>query len=256
MNALPERLAALIWPRRCPFCGKLLPPDAAGGCLCPACLPEAGRLAHEPPRLPETEHDFYALSGAASAFYYADTVRHSILLCKSHGNPWYARELADLVAVRVFGAEAAAHPAGRPAYTAPGGLTPYTLIVPVPPRRRGTGLLPGLLAKRLSRVLGIPAADPLRTTRQMQPQKDLDLAERLRNTKDAYACRPGTDLSGQRILLVDDIITTGATVSACALALLQGGAVSVFAVSVAANEELPPEKRLLKEKRAQEKQSK
>ena len=55
---------------------------------------------------------------------------------------------------------------------------------------------------------------------------------------------------------MDDIITTGATVSACALALLQGGAVSVFAVSVAANEELPPEKRLPKEKRAQEKQSK
>ena len=139
MKALPERLAALLWPRRCPFCGTLLPPNAPEGCLCPACVPEAKRLSHDPPRLPETEHDFYALSGAASAFYYADTVRHAILLCKGHGHPWYARELADLVAVRVFGAEAASRPGRRPDYTAPGGLRPYTLIVPVPPRRPGTG---------------------------------------------------------------------------------------------------------------------
>lgn len=256
MKGLTERVAALLWPRRCPFCGKLLPPDAIDGCLCPACLPEAKRLSHDPPRLPETEHDFYALSGAAGTFYYKDTVRHSILLCKGHGRPWFARELADLTAVRVFGAEAAQHPGGRPVYTAPGGLMPYTLIVPVPPRRPGTGMLPGLLAKRLSLVMGIPTANPLHTTRKMLPQKDLDLAARLRNTKDAYACRPGTDLSGQRVLLVDDIITTGATVSACALALLQGGAASVFAVCVAANEDLPPEKRLPEKGRTQEKQSK
>ena len=89
----------------------------------------------------------------------------------------------------------------------------------------------------------------------MQPQKNLDLAARMQNTKNAYACRPGTDLSGARVLLVDDIITTGATVSACALALLQGGAASVFAVSVAAKEDLPPEKRLPK-KQTQEKQNK
>lgn len=256
MTALPEGLAALIWPRRCPFCGNLLPPDAVDGCLCPSCRPEAERLSHDPPRLPETEHDFYALNGAASAFYYADTVRHAILLCKGHGHPWYARELADLMAVRVFGAEAASRPGGRPAYIAPGGLRPYTLIVSVPPRRPGSGVLPGLLAKRLSKVLDIPAASPLRTTREMRPQKDLDLAGRIQNTKDAYACRPGTDLSGARVLLVDDIITTGATVSSCALALLQGGAASVFAVSVAADEELPPDKRLPKKGRAQEKQSK
>ena len=62
---------------------------------------------------------------------------------------------------------------------------------------------------------------------------------RLANKKDAYACRPGTDLTGKRVLLVDDIITTGATVSACALALLQAGAVEVTAAAVAATEELP-----------------
>lgn len=255
MKALPERLAALIWPRRCPFCDRLLPPDAHDGCICPACLAEAKRLSHEPPRLPATEHAFYAVSGAASAFYYSDAVRHAILRCKGHGHPWYARELADLMAVQIFGAEPALHPADRPSYSAPGGLTPYTLIVPVPPRRWGSGKLPYWLARRLSRILRVPMACPLHTTRKMEPQKNLDLSARMQNTKNAYACRPGTDLSGARILLVDDIITTGATVSACALALLQGGAASVFAVSVAAKEDLPPEKRLPL-KQAQEKQNK
>lgn len=256
MKALPEGLAALLWPRRCPLCDRVLAQDTVSGCLCPDCLPEARRLFHDPPRLPGTEHEFYAVSGAASAFYYSDAVRHAILRCKEHGHPWYARELADLVAVRVFGAQAAACPAGRPAYMAPGTLLPYTLIVPVPPRRKGTGGMPRLLARRLSRILGIPMACPLYTTREMKPQKGLDLSARLKNTKDAYACRPGTDLSGARVLLVDDIITTGATVSACALALLQGGAVSVFAVSVAAKEDLPPDKRLPEKRRVQENQSK
>lgn len=253
MRALAERLAAILWPRRCPLCDCVLPRNAFAGCLCQKCLPEAKRLFHEPPRLPGTEHQFYAVSGAASAFYYSGAVRHAILRCKEYGHPWYARELADLVAVRVFGAETAYFPAGRPTYTAPGSLSPYTLIVPVPPRRKGSGKLPQLLAERLSRILHIPMACPLYTTRTMLPQKGLDLTARLKNTKDAYACRPGADLSGARVLLVDDIITTGSTVSACALALLQGGAVSVFAVSVAAKEDLPPDKRLPLKEQAQEK---
>ena len=93
------------------------------------------------------------------------------------------------------------------------------------------------MADRLGRVLGIPVRRALTTTRAMRPQKSLDRAARLLNTRGAYACRPGTDLIGQRVLLVDDIITTGATASACALALLQAGAESVFAVSVAASED-------------------
>ncbi|WP_294541224.1 phosphoribosyltransferase family protein [uncultured Gemmiger sp.] len=256
MKGVPERLAALLWPRRCPFCDRVLPKDAFMGCICRECLSEIKRLTHEPPRLPDTEHEFYAVSGAASAFYYSDGVRHAILRCKEHGHPWYAQEFADMMAVMVFGAEASGYMSGTPVYHAPGGLLPYTVIVPVPPRRRGGGRMPYLLARRLSRILGIPLSCPLHTTREMKPQKGLDLAGRLQNTKDAYACRSGTDLSGARVLLVDDIITTGSTVSACALALLQGGAVSVFAVSVAAKEELPPEKRVPKQQQPQEKQSK
>ena len=71
----------------------------------------------------------------------------------------------------------------------------------------------------------------------MLPQKSLTLVQRLQNQKDGYALRPGSEAVGRRVLLVDDVITSGATVSACALALYQGGAAGVFAVSIAADEE-------------------
>ena len=71
------------------------------------------------------------------------------------------------------------------------------------------------------------------------PQKELTREQRLQNARGAFGCRPGTDLTGRRVLLIDDIITTGATASACALALLEAGAVEVTAVAIAAAEELP-----------------
>ena len=61
-----RRLPDLLFPRRCPFCGSLLGPDALQGTVCPACVPEEMRLQHIPARLPEGEHDFYAVREAAA----------------------------------------------------------------------------------------------------------------------------------------------------------------------------------------------
>lgn len=233
-----QRGAALVYPRRCPFCGGILGDDSVAAVLCPACLPKVERLTHNPPRLPPTEHSFYAVEGAASAFYYDGEVRRAILYCKMHGSPWYARELSDMVAVRLFGAEPAEKPGGMPGYTAPGELRPGDCIVPVPPRM-GTPpapRLPMLMARRLGRILRLPVCPDLYPTRPMRPQKSLSLAERLNNQKDGYALRRGSRAAGRRVLLVDDVITTGATVSACALALRLGGAADVFAVSIAVDE--------------------
>ncbi len=247
MNAarLAERAAALLWPRRCPFCGAVLGADAALAAVCPDCRAEEQRLRHTPPRLPETEHTFTALSAAFGGYYYAGAVRHAILLCKQYENPWYARELADLLAVRVFGAMPAKMPGGRPGYQNLTGLPLFDVLAPVPPRPGGVmaDSLPYQLAKRLGQVLALPLDPVLVMTRANREQKGLDRAERLRNVRGAYAARPGTDLTGRRVLLVDDIITTGATVSVCALALQQAGAADVAALCLAADEELTVEKR-------------
>ena len=77
---------------------------------------------------------FYAVNTCAAAFYYADSVRHAILLCKENGNPWYARELADLMAVLIFDAQPARAPGYRPVYENLSDISLYSAIVPVPPR--------------------------------------------------------------------------------------------------------------------------
>ena len=129
-----EPLLALAYPRHCPLCGTVLEQSAWKAAVCRSCIPEAERLRHLPPRLPVTEHAFYAVNTCAAAFYYADSVRHAILLCKENGNPWYARELADLMAVLIFGAQPARTPGYRPVYENLSGISLYSAIVPVPPR--------------------------------------------------------------------------------------------------------------------------
>ena len=240
-----QPLLDLLFPRRCPFCGALLGADALQGTVCPACQPDEMRLQHIPPRLPEGEHDFYALGSAAAAYYYEDSVRSAILRCKRGGCPWYSQELADRMAILVFQALPARKVGALPQYTGIHALPLYNCIVPVPPRQPRPGVpgMPLLLAQRLGKVLSIPVQTPLYIKRKGSPQKTLTREERLQNAKGAFGCKPGTDLSGKRVLLVDDIITTGATASACALALLEAGADDVTAVAVATAEELPKEQR-------------
>lgn len=72
---LAEKAALYLYPRRCPFCGAVLGRDAVQGTVCPACFEAADkRLVHLPPRLPETEHAFYALNSAVAAYYYSGEV--------------------------------------------------------------------------------------------------------------------------------------------------------------------------------------
>lgn len=250
-QVVAERAAAWLYPRRCPFCDTLLGPDARDGTFCPGCEAEEERLSHHPPRLPETEHTFYALHGALAAYYYSGLVRESILLCKRGFHPWYARELADRMAIRIWGAEPAAKPGERPCNALFRDMPLYHCIVPVPPHQPMPGVpgLPLLLARRLGILWNIPVETPLYAIRGSAAQKGMSRAERMQNAKKAYACRADADLSGKRVLLVDDIITTGATVSACAFALLKAGAVDVTAAAIAADEELPKDKRTSTEKK-------
>ena len=167
------------------------------------------------------------------------------------GYLWRARELADRMAVLDLGRHAVPHTGPPPGGSGSGGDAPLPLHCAGPPREPlpGTAGMPLLLARRLGILMQTPVLAPLYSTKPLQPQKELTRAERLANKKDAYACRPGTDLSGKRVLLVDDIITTGATVSACALALQQAGAYEITAAAVAATEELPKSLQKSTEKR-------
>ena len=105
----------------------------------------------------------------------------------------------------------------------------FDCIVPVPlhPRReRQRGFNQSLLISRdLSARIGVPVECLLRRVRFHRPQSRLPLSQRRGNVAGAFSC-PG-DARGKRVLLVDDVRTTGSTAHACAKALLNAGAESV-----------------------------
>jgi ComF family protein len=107
------------------------------------------------------------------------------------------------------------------------------VLVPVPlhaRRRRARGFNQ---AEELAIHLGAPVLCALRRVRATASQTDLPAARRHANVRDAFAMRRRVDVHGLRILLVDDISTTGATLDACARLLLDAGAAEVRALTAA-----------------------
>lgn len=110
------------------------------------------------------------------------------------------------------------------------------MIVPVPMhttrlRERGYNQAQ-LLGEVTAQQLTIPcAADAIRRLRQTQSQVTLNAQERLANMQDAFEANPQI-VSGQTILLIDDVYTTGATLAACAQAALDAGALAVYGLTV------------------------
>jgi ComF family protein len=113
----------------------------------------------------------------------------------------------------------------------------YDLIVPVPLHwhrrwRRGFNQAE-LLAREISKHRRIPILNALRRSRATSNQAGLTSAGRRRNISGAFQSREGMDLQGKKILLIDDVFTTGATAGACALALKRAGASSVSLLTLA-----------------------
>ena len=92
-----------------------------------------------------------------------------------------------------------------------------------------------LIAKVAARHLHLPFSTLLRRERATIAQFDLDRRDRARNVRGAFAVIPALvpDAAGQWVLLVDDVVTTGSTLAACAAALQHAGALGVSAVTVA-----------------------
>lgn len=92
-----------------------------------------------------------------------------------------------------------------------------------------------LLAAEAARSGALPVVDLLRRTRRTPKQASLAANERRKNVKGAFAVRPGrlAGVAGKRILLVDDVMTTSATVNACAKALKEAGASYVAVLALA-----------------------
>lgn len=201
-----ERALPRFGPEACPKCGQGLGPGAVVEARCADCRGRA-----------------LAFDGAVAVGPYRDQLRELVLLLKFGGERVLADELGRLLAGR-----AAADPRAAEA----------EVVAPVPlhartERRRGYNQA-ALLAEALARRLGKPV-DPraLAKVRHTDPQAMLDAPMRAANIAGAFAAPRADRVAGRRVLLVDDVLTTGATASEAARTLKQAGATSVLVAVVA-----------------------
>ena len=227
-----RQLRWVLYPRRCPFCDRVLGNQPA----CPDCADGLAELRRAPSmRLRGSEHYLGRLDGAAAPYQYTGLVRRAVLRAKYQGAPWAAVELGVEMARLLFGSEIRMRGSEPLPEPVPGLDRGYDCILPVPASSKKRGYnVPERMAQPLARAVGVPVVtDALTRARSTRRQEGLSLDERLANVAGAFQVARPEAVEGKRILLVDDVLTTGATASACAQALLDAGAQSVFAVALA-----------------------
>jgi ComF family protein len=208
----------LLMPPACLGC------RARGSLLCVRCVDSmqppfqpADRFVSTDPGIVIGVH----LMLGVGAFAYDGAVRRALAQLKYEGAGRVAALLtrASLPAFR-----------GLLAVSGPAVLSPVPVHVE---RMRTRGYnQASLIARELARASGLPVRDLLVRARSTTRQHRLDRAGRLRNLRGAIAMGPGSP-SPQAVIVIDDIITTSATLEACAAALVEGGARAVYGYAVA-----------------------
>ena len=89
-----------------------------------------------------------------------------------------------------------------------------------------------ILARALARRIGIPMRKTVRRVKATPPQAGMSRAERRRNVTGAFSIRRCQQVAGLRVLLIDDVLTSGATARACAMTLKQAGATHVTVLTL------------------------
>ena len=211
-NALVANAVDAVFPARCAGCGH------RGVWVCDECLPMIPRFA--PPwclrcgipldsrcRCAELSP---AIAMSRSFAAYSGWIRRAVHLIKYENEPARIPSLAEMMVPAAL---------SFPAFDA---LTP-TPLHPSRLRRRGYNQAE-LLAVQLAERIDVPVTRCLVRTRPTQQQVGLDHLQRRENVAGAFAVRSPYDIAGKRIVLIDDVMTTGSTLSACAEALMAAGA--------------------------------
>jgi ComF family protein len=227
----------LVFPARCPVCEAVLA-DGRRDPLCGPCwtairrlpsacceccggpLPALEPVPGAPPRCGACAGEPRAWDWARAAAAYEGVARDAIHALKFRGKRALARPLAALIVEQCADAV--------------GGTAPA--LVPVPlarARQRERGFnQAGLIAEHVGAALALPVRPRwLARTRATGPQTDLGAVERRANVRDAFAAVSA--VAGRHVVIVDDVLTTGATVAECARVVRAAGAVRVGVLTVA-----------------------
>ncbi len=206
-------LCKLLFPPKCVLCKSLLTKSETD--FCTVCYQNA-------PECEKSRFRFSFLAGWTAVWYYNDKVRSSILRYKFYGKRHYAPAYGRRLALKLQA----------------DGLDSFDILtfVPISPLRklvRGYDQV-ALLTDAVGTELGVTHQRTLRKIRNTPPQSGIkDPARRRANVLGAYVALSPQSLRGKKILLLDDIITTGATASECARVLLTAGAKEVYCAALA-----------------------
>ena len=210
-----EKVLDLVFPPKCPFCQRILEDPRAS--VCPMCAPGLPWLEGD-----AAERSVAFADGCFSPLAYRDAVSEAVRRYKFSRVRALGRPFAALMARCLDDC-----PDRRPDLICWAPLSAR--------RRRERGFDQAeLLAREVGRRLSVPVRPVLWKLRHTGPQSGLeDMAARRDNVRGAYALLPGADLAGKRVVLVDDVVTSGSTLGACAAVLRRGGAERVYCLTLA-----------------------
>lgn len=238
-------LQSLLFPPRCAGCDRLIPvADWRRGaqCFCPDCRAAWERAKLTPcPRCGEAQLDCRCMPPALRA-----AGMDTLLALSAYGVPCEdgRRAAGDAMLLRIKDRHIAPYEqfiAAQLTYGVRAALAAYSgdapIVITYCPRRTAAVRQSGTdqarrIAQALARQLGLPCRPLLRHVGQRE-QKRLGSAARAAQARRAYRLHPRAQVSAIRIVLVDDIVTTGASMAACCEALLAAGALSVMGVAAA-----------------------
>ncbi|HEY3524351.1 MAG TPA: hypothetical protein VGK63_11680 [Candidatus Limnocylindrales bacterium] len=218
MARLLDAALDLAFPARCPGCGR------EGDAICRSCMPRLSTRLELPAGVPiglasTMPPPLVQLEWCAP---YQGLARAALHELKYGGERRLAVPLGEAVAARWAGVGA-------------GGDALVAVPVHEERRRRRGYDQAELIARVAAARLGRPLVTGLVRARATVAQYELDRRHRAQNVRDAFAVTPDArnDVSGRWLVLVDDVTTTGATLAACAEALMAAGALAVSAIVVA-----------------------
>lgn len=200
-------LLDVLYPPRCLVC------DDYADSFCDACRA----------RIRPVEENLApaGLAGVVCVGYHEEALRQAVLNLKFRRERGLARPLAELMAAELRRRMDEWRP---------------DLLIPVPMHwlrvwERGFNHTQALAAE-VSRAAGIPALEALRRTRPAPPQVGLHADERRRNLSGVFAMVNAVSVAGRRVVVLDDVRTTGSTLSECAGTLRKAGAAEVFGLTI------------------------